>query len=97
MSPGPWRLIGRPAAIEIGVAQATVTAIERGHDVSAIADAMERAERELVVNPADLGESRPHQERVHYVEPLNIRFAVHDDERIVYVLGVSYAPPRFRG
>ncbi|MBX9625434.1 MAG: hypothetical protein K2X82_16630 [Gemmataceae bacterium] len=97
MSPGPWRLVWSPEAIEVNVAQATVTAMERGHDVSAIADAMERAERELAVNPAELGESRPHGERVHYVRPLNIRFAVHEDERIVYVLGVVYAPPRFRG
>ena len=96
MSPGPYRVVGKRSAIEIDLARAVISAIEHGHDQEAITRAMEEAERAVAVNPNQLGESRPRFERVHRISPLTIWFAVHDDEHVVYVLRVVYAPPRSR-
>ncbi|MBA4064981.1 MAG: hypothetical protein C0501_14970 [Isosphaera sp.] len=96
MTPGTHRVVWKRSAIEIELARAVVTAIEQGHDVEAITRAMEEADQVLAVNPSEVGEDRPNFERVTHISPLTVRFAVHDDERLVYVLSVVYAPPRRR-
>ncbi|VTT97307.1 unnamed protein product [Gemmataceae bacterium] len=96
MNPAPYRVVWKRSAIEIELAQAVITAIEQGHDPEAITHAMEEADQALALNPNNVGESRPAYERVARFSPLTIRFAVHDDELLVYVLSVVYAPPRRR-
>lgn len=97
MSPGPYRVVWKRSAIELQLAGAVVRAMEAGHDVSAITRAMELAERILAARPNEAGESRPGFERLEIFEPLTVRYAVHDDEQLVYVLHVVYAPARHRG
>jgi hypothetical protein len=97
MSPGRYRVIWKRSAIELELASAVVRAMQGGQDVAAITRAMDVAERVLSVRPNDVGESRPEFERLEVFDPLTIRYAVHEDERIVYVLHVVYAPPRPRG
>jgi len=97
MSPGPYRVIWKRSAVEIDLAAAVVRAITEGYDQTAITRAMESADRALATNPNGIGESRPNFERIETFAPLNVRYAVHDDERLVYVLVLTYTPHRHRG
>jgi hypothetical protein len=97
MNPPAFRVVWKRSTIELDLADATVTAMQRGEDRGAIADAMTAAERQLAVNPSQVGESRPRFERVLRVAPLTLWFTVHEDEQMVYVFRVVYAPPRRRG
>jgi plasmid stabilization system protein ParE len=45
-------------------------------------------ERLLRTNPSEVGESRLKGQRVHFVNPLGVRFMVLEDDRIVQVLRV---------
>jgi hypothetical protein len=55
---------------------------------------MNRIEEILAVEPNGVGESRPNFERIFSDSPLTVRYAVHDDERMIYVLDVTYTVPR---
>lgn len=55
---------------------------------------MARLEQLLALDPNNLGESRPNFERIATEGPLTVWFAVHDDERLVYVLAVTHTFPR---
>ncbi len=94
MNPVPYRVIWKRSATEIQLATIMLDLYERGHPVEPVTRAMARLERLLAVDPNTLGESRPNFERIATDSPLTIWFAVHDDERMVYVLAVTYTLPR---
>jgi hypothetical protein len=89
-----FRAVWGRSVIERHVATFVVQAMERGHDVTAITDAMNEIDRILGADPAVAGESRDDLERVLIVSPLSVDFEVHDEEQLVYVLRARYAPRR---
>jgi hypothetical protein len=93
---GAYQIIWKRVVIERKLAQLVATLSEQGESVEPITEAMARFDQLLSVNPTDRGESRGEFERVLVVPPLCITFEVHQEERIVYVLGLRYAPPRRR-
>src|SRR5437763_466920 len=68
----------------------------RGLAVEPVTRARERLEHIRASDPGDAGESHPEFKRILTESPLTVRFALHPDERLVYVLGVNYTPPRHR-
>ena len=94
MSPAPYRVVWKRSAIEVKLADILLRVDERGESVEPVWQAMDLLERALVIDPNNVGESRPDFERIATEGPLTIQFAVHDDERLVYVLGVTYLLPR---
>lgn len=94
MNPGPFRVVWKRSAVEIQIAEIVNHLISRGESVAPITRAMDLIDRALSANPTEVGESRPNFERIHTEPPLTVRFAVHEEERLVYVLGVTYLLPR---
>lgn len=96
MNPASYRVIWKRSATEIQVADIVTGLMERGEPVGPVTRAMARLDQLLTADPNNVGESRPNFERILTESQLTIRFAVHDDERLVYVLSVAYTPPRRR-
>ena len=78
------------------LAEFYVNALERGQDAAAVTRAVAEIDQRLGGRPETQGESRGEFERVLIVWPLSVSFEVHEDERVVYVLRVRYAPGRPR-
>jgi hypothetical protein len=94
MTPAPYRVIWKRSAIEIQLATIVVTLFEQGKPTEPVTRALALLEEQLARDPQIVGESRPHFERVATESPVTIWFAVHEEERLVYVLAVSYSVPR---
>jgi hypothetical protein len=94
MNPAPYRVVWKRSALEIQLATIVNRLLERGEPMEPVTLAMDRLDQLLSLNPNAIGESRPNFERILTESPLTIWYAVHDDERIVYVLAVSYTVPR---
>jgi hypothetical protein len=80
-------------AAEDQLAAAYLAARERGRP-AAVTTAAARAEDLLRTNPGVCGESRDRHQRYLPARPLGILYELHEDERVVVVVNVSYAPPR---
>ena len=93
---GAFRVIWRRWLIEVELAGFVVKAIESGDDSGDITRAMAEIDRLLAGDPKVCGESRPNFERVLCALPLVVHYEVHEDERIVHVQRVRYAPKRRR-
>jgi hypothetical protein len=74
------------------IARFFVTALEQGQDANAISRAVATIDNFLAREPETCGESRGEYERVMIVSPLRVSFEIHEDERVVFVLGVGYSP-----
>lgn len=94
MNPAPYRVIWKRSAADIQLATIVSNLFERNESIEPVTRAITRLEQLLTIDPNNVGESRPNFERIATESPLTIRFAVHDDERMVYVLAVTYALPR---
>lgn len=73
---------------------ANYLAARRQGQGAAITRAMARIDQLLEHDPSQQGESRTGSTRVLVERPLTVNFEIHEDERIVVITGVRYAPPR---
>lgn len=94
MNPAPYRVIWKRSAADIQLMNIVGDLFARGASSAPVTAAIENLEQLLVIDPNNVGESRPNFERIANEGPLTIWFAVHDDERMVYILAVAYTPPR---
>jgi hypothetical protein len=94
MNPASYRVVWKRSAIEIQLATIVNRLIERNESIQPVTEAMDRLDQLLSIDPSNVGESRPNFERILTEAPLTIWYAVHDDERVVYVLAVNYTVPR---
>jgi hypothetical protein len=94
MNPAPYRVVWKRSATEIQLVGIVNRLIERNEPIEPVTRAMDRLDQLLSINPNGVGESRPNFERILTESPLTVWYAVHDDERMVYVLAVNYTVPR---
>lgn len=94
MNPTPYRVVWKRSAADIQLVTIVSDLFERNESIDPVVRAITRLEQLLVIDPNNVGESRPNFERIATDSPLTIWFAVHDDERMVYVLAVTYTLPR---
>lgn len=91
---GAYRIIWKHHALKHDIANFVYLAMESGGDTQSIVDAMTTLDQLLSTNPSVCGESRGPFERFLYVEPLAIDFEIYEDEKIVYIARVRYAPKK---
>ena len=94
MNPAPYRVLWKRSAADIQLATIVANLFERNESIEPVTSAITRLEQLLVIDPNNVGESRPDFERVATESPLTVRFAVHDEERLVYVWAVTHLLPR---
>jgi hypothetical protein len=85
-----YSLIYPPFSLQM-LAAAYLVALEDGLAAELTA-ASQRVDAALQTDPRDQGESRDGRKRVLIDRPLAVEFEVDDDQRVVVVLGVRYAP-----
>ena len=85
-----WRVVWTTRSVA-GLTAAYLDLRARGLDASAVARASAELDRQFLLNPADVGESRSGIERVAIQPPLTAYFEVHDEERVVVVTTVRWS------
>jgi hypothetical protein len=93
---GPYTVLWRRELIEDRLATFTARAMQQGHGVAAITDAMDRIDELLASSPHEQGESRPAFQRIMAVAPLSVTYEIFDEANVVVVLKVNYWPRRGR-
>jgi hypothetical protein len=94
VNPGPYRIIWKRSASDMQLVNIVTRLLEQTETVEPVTRAVARIDQLLAANPNHVGESRPNFERILTEAPLTVWYAVHDDERMVYVLAVNYTVPR---
>jgi len=91
---GTYRVIWRRELSDRRLTEFVVQAMQGGADVNAITQAVNTIDQLLSARPESRGESRTAYERVLIVPPLTATFEIHEDEQVVFVIGLHYPPLR---
>jgi hypothetical protein len=91
---GTYRVIWRRELSDRLLVEFVVQAMQRGEDVNAITQAVNTIDQLLSTRPESRGESRTEYERVLIVPPLTATYEVHEEEQVVFVIGLHYHPLR---
>ena len=94
MSTDRYRVIWRNAVIRRRAPEIIDALIERGEAAKPVYQAMARIFVALATDPDEQGESRADGERVFFDEPVSVTYEVHEDEKVVFILTMTYYKPK---